>query len=162
MLFALVAGALVQAGLPYWTAMGHAKPPIVLGIILYYAMNQGLRMALQGAVIGGVLQDGLSLMPLGFSCLAFCAVVLVTRRFRDLVFSHEGMTHALVGAAAAVGSTLILYGLLFLVDGNQGGVGQVLLRALGSGLLALLVVPLVFRLMTALDERLGHLKPRYA
>lgn len=162
MVGALALAALLQSALPSWTALGQAKAPLVLGIVIYYALNHGLRLTLQSAVLGGLLQDGLGLMPLGFSCITFCVIALVTRRYRDLVFEHEGITHALLGATAATGSTMMLYTLLATTGAHSAGIGWAFLRALGSGLLAVVMVPVVFRLMSSMDAWLGHLKPRYA
>lgn len=160
MVFALICGAVLQAVLPTWSWLGHAAAPVLLGIVLYYAISYPRGMMLGAAVVGGLLQDSLGMIPLGYSSFCFCVAALAVARFKDLVFVHETITHMVFGALAAGTVTLLLYGLL-------AGGGQVVVRAgwgfqkiIGSLLLGGVVAPLAFELMESLDRMLGNLEAR--
>lgn len=160
MIFALICGAVLQAVLPTWSWLGHASAPLLLGVVLYYAIVHTRGTMLCAAVIGGLLQDSLGMIPLGYSAFCFCVAALTVARFKDLVFVHEAITHMVFGAVAAGLVTFVLYGLL-------AGSGQVALRpgwgmlkVVGSVLLGGVVVPLEFELMESLDRMLGNLETR--
>jgi rod shape-determining protein MreD len=161
MLFTLVCGAVLQAVLPTWRWFGHANVPILLGIVLYYAVTHPRGMLLGAAVIGGLLQDALGMIPLGYSSFCFCVVALSAARFKDIVFEHEVITHMLFGALAAGLSTLLLYLLLIgagVVVGARPGWGA--LKVIGSVILGGVVSPFVFEAMGALDRMLGNVEAR--
>jgi len=160
MLFVLVCGSVLQAILPKWHVLGQAGAPILLGIVLYYAFAHTRGTALWAAILAGLFQDALGMIPLGYSSFCFCIVVLVVEQFRDLVFVHEVLTHMLFGALAAGFVTLILYILLM-----QGGLitlraGWGALKIFGSMLLGAVVVPLEFEVLESLDRMLGNVEAR--
>jgi len=156
MIFALFLAAVIQALWPTWSAMGQAKVPLLLAVALYYAMNYHRRVMLQAAILAGLFQDALSLMPPGYSCFCFCAVCLVAARFKDVVFEQQWMTHVVFGALAASAANVLLY-VLLAKDGLLGvPLLWLFLKLLGSVLLGGIFVPVVFRLLARLDEYLGN------
>ena len=92
--------------------LGQANAPILLGLVLYYALAHSRGTMLQAAIFAGLLQDALGMIPLGYSSFCFCVVALVVSKFKDMVFVHELVTHMLFGALASGAVTLALYGLL--------------------------------------------------
>lgn len=160
MLCALVLGAVLQAVFPTWAWLGHAHAPILMGVVLYYALAHSMGATLAAAIVGGLLQDALGMIPLGYSSFCFCLVALLAGKFRDIVFVHERVTHVLFGALAGGGVTLLLYILL----GKDGLValrpGWAALKTGGSVLLGAVLVPFEFELLGAVDRMLGNLESR--
>jgi len=160
MLFAMVCGAVLQAVLPKWQFLGQANPPVLLGIVLYYTLTHDRRLTLQAAIVGGVLQDALGMIPLGYSSFCFCVVALAIGHFKDIVFVHEVLTHTLFGALAAGTVTLMLYILLV-------SEGQLVLRPawgvmkiFGSAILGGILVPFEFEVMESFDRMVGNIESR--
>ena len=161
MFVALILCALVQAVLPAWTAMGQAKPPVLLGGVLYYALTRNDRQVIEAAVLAGILQDSLGPIPMGFSVIAFLPVALLTHHFRDRVFGDHWFTHMALGVASACLVTFILY-LLLVSGGYRTGIRIpfVLSKAVGMSLLGLIFIPLVFKTIERLDHQLGNVELR--
>ena len=159
LLVSLVLCALVQAMLPTWTAMGQAKPPVLLGGVLYYALTRNNSLVVEAAVIAGLLQDSLGPIPMGFSVVAFLPVALLTNHYRARVFGDHWFTHVMLGIASAALVTFILY-LLLVSGGLRPGVRApfVLSKALGMSLLGMVCIPLVFKVIERLDYTLGNVE----
>lgn len=156
MFFALICGAVLQALIPTWRGMGQAHAPLLLGIVLYYALSPSRGLRWQAAVLGGLLQDAMGQIPLGYSSFGFCLAVLVVLRFREVVFERNVLLHALIGALASGGVTLML-GLLLAHDRAIGLMpGWAFRKLLGALLLGAVVVPAVYRLLESADEMLGN------
>ena len=161
-LLMLTGAAVVQTLMPPWWLMGQAKVPVLLALCLYYALRDSRRLAIQAAVLAGLVQDAMSMIPLGYSSLAFAVVCLLAIRFRDLIFIQEGLTHVLLGAVGAALVTVLLS--VFLI---QSGVvlisaGWLFLKISGSLLLGAVTVPLAFMAFSSLDNRLGIEREHYA
>lgn len=158
--FALVAGALLQAVFPTWRWLGYAHAPILLGVVLYYALEHSRGMMLQAAILAGLVQDALGMIPLGYSSFCFCIVAVVASRFKDIVFVHELVTHTLFGALASGGVTLALYGLLGKDDLILLRAGWAIWKTVGAALLGAVLVPLEFEILEAADRMLGNVEER--
>jgi len=151
---ALLGATLAQAMLPAWALFGQARFPVLLGLVLYYALNHKLWMVMIVAFIAGILQDGLSLVPLGYSAFLFCVVASVAGRYRRLVLSEALVTAAFFGGIASLIVTLLHF---LILNGNGSIVcsrGLALFRVLGSGALGAFTVPAVFLIMTHLHRAL--------
>jgi rod shape-determining protein MreD len=154
MIIAVLGATLAQALLPGWAVFGQARFPVLLGLVLYYALNHKSWIVILVAFVAGILQDGLSLVPLGYSALLFCVVATVAGRYRRLVLSEAVVTAAFFGGVCSLVMALLLYLLL-----NQAGTiacsgSLALLRVLGSGILGTITVPAVFLIMTHLHHEL--------
>ena len=154
MIIAVLGATLAQALLPGWAMFGQARFPVLLGLVLYYALNHKSWIVILVAFVAGILQDGLSLVPLGYSALLFCVVATVAGRYRRLVLSEAVVTAAFFGGVSSLVMALLLYLLL-----NQAGTiacsgSLALLRVLGSGVLGTITVPAVFLIMTHLHHEL--------
>ena len=162
-IFALLLGSALQALIPAWSGMGYAKTPILLGIVLYYALTRKRATALAVALTTGIFKDALSLSPFGCSALPFLLIAYVLNLYREEVFILHPITHVIFGAAAAMAADLL--GALLLaatVAGANLGVSSVMARSLGAGLLGALTVPIVYRLLWRLDLALGNVDRRIA
>ena len=101
----LVAAGLLQDFIPGALVLGQVKAPILLAVVLYYALAHSRTTFLWAAILGGILQDSLSLVPIGYSALAFCLVGLLAHRYREVLFTRSPATAVLVGG---VGHVLVL------------------------------------------------------
>ncbi|MFH0880489.1 MAG: hypothetical protein V2A34_12305 [Lentisphaerota bacterium] len=156
MVFSLVCGTVLQAMSPTWSWLGQAHLPLLLGLVLYYAFTHDDMHMIVCALLAGILQDSMDLIPLGYSSFCFCVVGLTVSRFRDLVFVRQWITHLLIGAAAAGGVSLALSVLLLYNDGLIIGPLRLLLKTVGSIFLGAMVVPVEFQVMESLDRMLGN------
>ena len=156
---ALMGAVMVEMLCPVWIFMGQAKPPLVMSVVLYYALNRPLALMLSAAVLGGVLNDSINALPLGYSSLCLVGIGLVARSYRDVVFSGRWITHMVFGAMAGVGLTLVLFGLLWLTDsgGREMSGVWVSLKVLGVGIYSVALVPVVCRVMERLDHMVGNM-----
>ncbi len=154
MLMAMLAATLAQALLPGVPFLGNARFPALLGLVLYYALNHKLWVGIVVAFVAGILQDGLSMVPLGYSAFLFCGVAAVAGRYRWLVLSEAAVTAAFFGAIASFLVSISLF-LLLKQSGSIVCTGSVALhRVLGSGVLGLVTVPVVFLSMSYLHRAL--------
>jgi rod shape-determining protein MreD len=160
MFFALVAGAVLQAVFPTWRWLGQAPAPVLMGVVLYYALSHSRRHMLQAAIVAGLLQDALGMIPLGYSSFCFVVAALLVSKFKDIVFVHETLTHMSFGALASGAVTLALYGLLSKEDLVSLPGGWAALKTVGSMLLGAVVVPFVFEILESLDRTLGNTEAR--
>jgi len=155
--------AMIQAILPAWSELGQAKPPLLLGAVLYYALSRDDLQVVESAVLAGLLQDSLGPIPHGFSVLAFVIVALLVNRYRERVFGDHWFTHVMIGIGSSALVCFILY-LLLVGGGLRTGVGFafVLSKALGMSLLGMVIIPLVYKIIESLDFHLGNVSRRRA
>ena len=158
MVFSLLCGSVIQAVLPSWDWMGQSQLPVLLCIVLYYALNYDTGSLLIAGLLGGLFQDALGMTPLGYSSFCFCLVGLVAARFKGMVFIHQGLTHMIMGALAGAGVMLCM-SLLFTIDGKLVFPFWFLfLKVAGSSLMATIAFPVEFRLLESIDTFLGNIQ----
>ena len=156
----LTAAAITQTMLPAYAILGEIKIPILLSFIIYYSLNRNVQTMLIAALVAGILQDSLSLSPLGYSSAIFVFVGWVMSRYRGLVVADSFMTPIVFGAISGMAVTLMQALLL----AHSGAINMapfwILLRILGSGFLCALVTPVVFLLTKMLDRAIGNIDIR--
>jgi rod shape-determining protein MreD len=157
---AAVVAAIIQAVFPRLDWLGQANAPVLLGLVLYYALAHSRGVMLMAAIFAGFLQDALGMIPLGYSSFCFCAVALVVSKFKDMVFMHEWLTHMLFGAIASGVVTLALYGLLAKDALVTLTAGWTVLKVSGAMLLGAGIAPFEFELIAGLDRMLGNTEER--
>jgi rod shape-determining protein MreD len=151
MLFSLYVAGMVQAA--PWLPI--AKPPALLGVVIYYALVRDRRMMLIAAVAGGFIQDALGMGPIGYSSACFGVIGLVVNHFRNLLFTLRAVTHIIIGAVAAGAASLFL-GIMLSTGGHIVFDSALFLsRILATTALGAITVPLIFRFVDYLDARLG-------
>jgi rod shape-determining protein MreD len=160
MIASLLLCAMVQAISPDWAALGQAKPPLLLGVVMYYALSRENTQVIECALIAGLLQDSLGPIPHGFSVIAFLSIALLINHYRERVFSDHWFTHAVMGIAASVWVCFVLY-ILLVGSGLRTGVpfSFAMSKALGMSLLGIVAMPILYRLIEKLDRNLGNLHP---
>jgi rod shape-determining protein MreD len=153
----LVAAALGQDFMPGILILGQVKAPFLLAVALYYALAHSRPVFLWAAILGGILQDSLSLVPIGYSAMVYSLLGLAVRHFREVLFTRSAGTAALVGGAANLVAQGVIQILLWL-GGEWGGGswGGTLIRLAGAGLLGLVATPVVWWVARSLDERVGN------
>ena len=154
LLLSVLSAVLTQALLPGPPVLGGARFPVLLGVVLYYALNHKPWIVIIVAFTAGLLQDGLSMVPLGYSALLFCGAAMIAGRYRKLVLSEAAVTAAFFGGVTNLLVALVLYLLLRQGGGIVCSGGMAALRIVGCGLLGVATVPAVFVLMTQLHRSL--------
>lgn len=151
----LTGAALIQAVIPSSPALGQAKVPALAAIVVYYALARDRRALLWAAIGAGLIQDGMGLIPFGYSSFVFTLMGSVIARFKDIVFVHETLTHMLFGIVMAVGSTFLLYLLLTSTGLIEMYASQAMQKAFGSALLGAIATPILFRGCARMDQLMG-------
>ena len=160
LLFWLIAGGTLQVVVPAWRHMGQPAFPFLLGVVLYTAVNKKTRYFVLAALAAGVLDDSLSLAPLGLSACAFLVAGGLALLLRADFFADKASTVMWFGALCAATSTgtmallLKMKGLVFLSG------GEIFWRMAGSAVLGAVVMPLLFGMMRGLERRLGTWEDR--
>jgi rod shape-determining protein MreD len=160
MFMAIVVGAVAQAVFPTFRWLGQANAPVLLGLVLYYALAHSRGTMLQAAIFAGLLQDALGTIPLGYSSFCFCLAALAVSKFKAMVFARKLVTHMLFGALASGAVTLALYGLLAATGLVALAPGWTVLKVVGSMFLGAVIVPFEFELVARLDRMLGNTEER--
>lgn len=151
----MIMAAVLQAVLPSWPLLGQAKPPILAAMVVYYALSRSPVEMFWAAMLAGLMQDGLGLIPFGYSSFSFCIMGGIVSRYKEMVFVHESLTHLLFGMVVAGGHTLILYLLLSSAGLLNLSFGQALHKTGGSALLGMLITPVIFQACAIVSEKLG-------
>lgn len=151
----VVCAAIIQAIIPASPALGQATVPALASVVVYYALARHRADMLWAAVLAGLLQDGLGLIPFGYSSCAFCLMGAMIARFKELVFVHEMLTHLLFGVLMAAGTTLLLFVLLTSTGLIEMPVLQAFHKAFGSALLGAVATPLIFHGCARMDRLMG-------
>ncbi len=106
----LIAAAILNAAVMPEFRLAGGAPDIVFMVVVSWALLADVREALVWAVIGGVLQDGFSVAPLGTSALGLVIVAFAA----DSIFGSIQRGNLIVPPLVAVGGTVI-YHLVLLV-----------------------------------------------
>ena len=160
LLFWLIVGGTLQAAVPAWRHMGQPAFPFLLGVVLYAAVNKKARYFVAVALLAGLVEDSLSLAPLGYSACAFLAAGAVALLLRADFFADKASTVMWFGAlcaAAATGTMALLLRMKGLVTLSAGEISW---RMAGSAVLGAVVMPLLFGMIRGLERRLGTWEDR--
>jgi len=152
----LALGAVLQAAVPGMAWLGQVRLPVLLGLVVSYALTRPRPAAVAIAMTAGAVQDALGMIPLGYSSFCFCAVAVLVNRYREEVFAWEGVTHLVFGALAALAVALAQYALLHAAGLLALSAGVVARKAAGTLLLGALATPAAYALVEHVDHLLGH------
>jgi len=155
LVFWLIAGGTLQVMVPAWRHMGQPAFPFLLGVVLYTAVNKKHRYFVMTALLAGVLDDSLSLAPLGFSACAFLAAGGLAVLLREDFYADKASTVMWFGALCAATSTGTMALLLRMKGLVALSGGEIFWRMTGSAILGAVLIPLLFALMRGLERRLG-------
>jgi rod shape-determining protein MreD len=156
MIFLLLVGGLLQSLIPATPVLGLSKPPFLMGVALYYALAHTRGTAVIAAILAGIMQDSLSLLPIGYSALCFVVIGIGLAETREKLFGDSLVTVAILGAGLGALTTLALYLMLDLNSLVEAiPIWWVLLKMGGAALLGLWVAPLVCLVATTLERQVG-------
>ena len=156
MIFLLLVGALLQSLSPAVSVLGLSKPPVLPAVVLYYALVHSRGMTVSAALLAGIIQDSMSLFPVGYSALCFVAFGLVVVETRETLFRDSLFTVSALGALLPALTTLALYGMLSLNSlANDMSFGWVALKMGGNALLGLGVAPVVWWIASTMERHVG-------
>jgi len=145
MIFLLLLAGVLQSLTPAAVWLASAKTPFLLGVTVYYAFTHSRGVTVAAAVLAGVLQDSLSLIPVGYSAFCLAVIAFVVHHWRGVLFRDSAFTVAVVGAVSGALMTLALYVMLLLgTEAISVPWWWLLLKMAGSGLLGLLAAPVVW------------------
>lgn len=163
MLIAITAAVLTENALPGWSRCLRVKAPLLMGIVIYYALCRPPWMAAAAAIAGGIVYDALCGLPPGCSVITLSLFAALFRRNREYLFGERLPTQLLVGALAGGLFAALTGAGVALLPGPGGNRGPALLasRILGTGLLGMACFPLVFRIMLRLDRMAGNTREEY-
>lgn len=156
MLFSLIAGAVIQSHVPGAAFLGGARVPLLLSVVIYYALTNNRGIMLLSAVLAGLLQDALSPIPPGYSAFCFGAVGMVVNRYKDDLFGDSLLTTSVIGAAAGCVVSLGLSILLWFNELIKDPAWLWALRAAGTALLGAIFTPVMFSAVRGLDHLVGN------
>ena len=160
MLFLILLGSLLQSVTPPWLVMGGAKAPLLLGLVLYYALTRERGTTFLAAILAGVMEDVLSMTPLGYSSAVYCVAGLVANGFKGVFYAESPVTAGVFGAGGGICANLAV-GFLLQREGLIAASGHpAVMRLAGIAVLGLLCTPFVFGAAFGLDRMLGNLRSR--
>ena len=158
MMLLLLFAQVLQLNLAPGQFLGYATPPLVLGVVLYYALERGRGWALLAGVVGGFLVDAHSIgVGLGVSTFCYCVTALFVGRFRHLVFSDSVFTSAFFGGLCAALIDLVILGLLYKDGVIRPSPVWVGVKMFGTLILGVLCTPCVFVVARRLDRAVGNI-----
>jgi rod shape-determining protein MreD len=156
LIFALMVGAVIQALVPTTGWTGWAPAPVLGAVVVHYALVRPRGLVLEVALLAGLIEDGLSQVPLGTSSFGYAVAGLVIEHFRDDVVVRQWTTHVVFGALVNAAVTFFAM-LMLLKDGLiEPPLLHLILRLAGALLLGAVVTPLVFAALEHMDRTLGH------
>lgn len=156
MVLVLLLATLLQSAIPAAPWLASSKVPLLLAVVLYYALTHRRGMFLTVAILAGVIQDSMSLMPVGSSALCFVALGLFVLESRGVLFRDSVPTVTALGAALGALTTAGLYVLLRAgIDMAEVPLWWLMLKMGGNALLGGLVAPVVWVAARALEDHVG-------
>jgi rod shape-determining protein MreD len=159
-IIALLAGALIQCVSPAAPFAAQVKWPVLMGIVIYYALVRDLDVMLAVAFFAGLFQDVLSPIPLGYSSVCFMAAGVVINGVKNLVLTDSLMTMALVGVVTGLAVTTAMYMLLFRAGLLACGAETVIGKIVCSAAYGAVFTPVVCRAVGMFDRRMGNVEMR--
>ncbi len=143
----------VQIGISHAGSATAAHPAIVLLGAVFIALNAPRKVALLACFILGLIQDLMTLQPLGVSAVEYALVALLVVNAQDVVYRNHPLTHAFLGLVCGLlGAVTLLmhawiYGLLRRKLNEAGlPVGRELLGVLYTALAAPVVLGILQRM----------------
>ena len=156
MAFLMLVAGVLQSLIPAAGWLASSKTPFLLGVALYYALTHSRGMTAVAAVLAGIMQDSLSLIPVGFSAFCFAGVALTVHHLRGVLFRDSALTVMVLGALLGALTTLALYVMLLLgTDMVSVTAGWLLMKLAGSALLGLVTAPVVWAVAGLIERMVG-------
>lgn len=160
----MMAGAVAQSVAPPFTVLAQAKVPVLMSLVIYYALARERGVMVCSAITAGLIEDALSFSPLGYTACLFCVIGFMLNRVKDVVASDSPFAAAFLGGLLGGSAALVTYFLLGFDEtgGAQSTLGWMTVRTLGAGLLGALVTPLTVLVMRRVERLLGTVPKKEA
>jgi rod shape-determining protein MreD len=157
MLFMVLAAGLLQDLVPTTALLGEVKVPLLLGVTLYYAITErGTAIVMTTAVLAGILQDSLSLVPLGFSSFLFGCLGLGVQRLPSHIVNRRWQSALVLGGLGYALYIILMQNMLVAgTDFVPGPAWWFWVRVVVAAIMGGAITPLVWRLAGHLEELLG-------
>ncbi len=143
MLILLAAAGWIQSLFPPLMMLSQARPPLLAAVVVFYAVYFPTPVMVAAALLGGILYDANSLLPLGVSALYYCIAGGIIHNHQPFWAEGGGLSVAVLTALTAAGQPLIMLFTEMTVwdraDGVPGGWMRQLFAVAVMGLLAGLV-----------------------
>jgi rod shape-determining protein MreD len=156
LLVSLIVCTLIQVQSPTWVLLGGMKCPLILACVLYYALVHDRPLFMASALVGGLLHDGMSATPLGYSSILFVCMGWVASLFRRRLVIEAAMTSIVLTMILNVLFTLGLWSILSLTTMIHITWFMVLLKLLGAAVLGAVTGPIVCAALGSLEHSLGN------
>jgi len=152
--------AIIESLSPTLHILGQGEAPIVLGVVIYYALTRERHMVVKAAITAGIFYDALCYkVPPGFSAIAYVCIGLLVNQYRDKIFGNHWLTHIFLGVVSSLAMTIMMY-IMLLSRGNEIGIAGMLIKSMGVMLMSLAVIPVVFKVVERIDYKLGNVELR--
>lgn len=155
LLFWLLVCGTLQVLAPAWRHLGHPAFPFLLGVVLYTAFNKKRRYFIAAALLAAVLEDSLSLAPLGCSALAFLVAGGAAVGLRAGFHTDKVRTWIVAGGICSALATGVMALVLRTKGLTMPTAGDIWTRMLGAAILGAVLMPLLFWAMRAMEKLLG-------
>jgi rod shape-determining protein MreD len=147
----------VQVALSGFVEVGGAAPNFILLGVIFIAVNGAREQALLGSFVLGLLQDMLTLHPIGTWALAYGLVALFVVSTQEVVYKEHPLTHfflALMGGILC-GVVLSVHEWVYpmLHGKGSGQVGSIAL--FGSAVYSAVLAPIVLGILQRMKAAFG-------
>jgi len=157
MILAIGIGLVLEQVFPSSALVGFARPPVLACVVAYYAMKHSMPLMLFAALLGGILSDGVTALPLGVTSPALAAVGIVLRHYRDTVFSGKLVTNVVFGGAIGISAPLLIFILLLFFGQTSPGLRPqlYLFKFASTAVYGAVFFPAVYFLLERLESLSG-------
>jgi rod shape-determining protein MreD len=136
----------VQVALRGFVEVGGAGPNFVLLVVVFLAINGTRDQSLIGSFVLGLMQDLLTLHPIGTWAVAYALVAVFVFSTQEIVYRDHPLTHfslALLGGILC-GVVLTLHAWLYpMIHGNGSTQGGVVAGFFGGALYTAILAPIL-------------------
>ncbi len=150
---AFILAAVLENVLPAWQLGGSVRWPVMLCVVMYYALNHSLGFALSVSLIAGVFVDAISDLPSGSSATIFCLLTLLISRYRDFIVIRSWLTHMAIGLVS--GSVYMFFSFILITIRTgvvHAEILMVFLKILATGLAGMCLMPAFFWVVESLES----------
>jgi hypothetical protein len=151
-MFMLLLAAILQMAIPGVWMLAGAKAPVLVAIVVYYATAGSLTTACSVSVAAALMHDALSPVPMGYSVIVFGLIALIAAELRRVVDMDQWVSRWIMGFASASIVTLIQGVVLVRYDWVECSAVRVTAKALGTGVLGVAVISLVYVVAGSLHQ----------
>jgi rod shape-determining protein MreD len=152
----------VQIALDGFVDVKGATPNFVLLVVIFLAVNGGREPVLLGSFILGLMQDLLSLYPLGTWAVTYTLVAMFVLSTQEIVYREHPLTHFSLALSGGIlcGVVLTIHGWIYpLIHGagtGHGGGMATFTSAIYTAVLAPVILGVLQRMKRAFAFRRRH------